>query len=572
MAGILLRRGLVGMGELFLSNAKGQIMKSEFVQNYAMEGIEFLLNSIDLYPSKSLEDIKRFKYAKIYWKEDVISAAQEAKKIFKEAWDSGKPSEVLLACGKCLKITTSGIAKFCNRYPYLTATTLAVVRLAVAATLFTFAPFTPFIAAGMTFDSAAITGMIIGSAQLIQRAILNPKAKEKERLSAISNATGKTREILTAADEERFTEMLKTKHEILKNLGSLHTTMPELNRAFSLAEDLANIQLNLEKNLKNLPETERTKRQKLNTNPLSLIMLGLEEKQIKQLATKEDINPVEFSKFVDLAARFQNAHGDTDRPLDYDMVDSLTKIQLNLEKNLSTLPEAQKIGENLALDPLELTILGVEEDRIKQLATKENINPIEFSEFISSAYKFQQAYNNHAPLSKYELLNTIQFSANETQEELKEKVRVTLKNYEENFHSHHNHPLTNQLSFCTQMSKDFTDLCREIRQSRISNKTKQDEIDPILLSSAKLESEFYNSDLISTMHKLADNPITKYLGLNEIGQSKQKNPLGVITPDQSKEIEAKRQKEEKHKNKWKQHIRKKQEREMRLAKNQGPKR
>jgi len=273
-------------GSWALSTMKNSMLTSQFIK-FTEESIDYLLQFIDIYPVKSLEDIKRFKYAKTYWKEDFGGACRKAKKIFNKARESGNPLSILLACGEGLQLTTSGIVKFCNRYPYLTSTAIATVRIALAAALFTFAPFSTLVIAGISLGPSAFAGATYSVSQLIQKAIFGTPNKHKPP---------------EPLDEGRKIKLLNMKHQILEDLDKLCKERPELKTAFSLAEDLANIQLKL-KNFQGITTEQH------NINPLVLIKLGLKEEQIKKLASPNvNLNPAELSDFINAASGFQVAY------------------------------------------------------------------------------------------------------------------------------------------------------------------------------------------------------------------------------------------------------------------------
>lgn len=459
-------------GGFALATMRNSMLTSQFV-GFVEEGIDHLLQFVDIYPSKSKEDTKRFKYAKVYWEEDFGGACRNAKSIFYKALKTRNPLKILWACGECLKITTSGIVKFCNRYPYLTTTALATVRLALAGTLFAFAPFSTLVIAGITLGPSAFAGAAYTSLQFIQKTIFGSPQKNKERRKEeISTYTKKAKEMLTDIDEKEFTKMLDTKHQILKGLDELCIRYPELKNAFPLAEDLTKIRVNLEKNLANLPsETAET----LHTNSLALIGLGLKEEQIKKLAAKEDIDPIEFSQFIDLA------------------------------------------------------------------------------------HQFQIAYNEGPTLSKNEISRAVRLSGDIDKAELDEKVLDTFENYRENFELHKGHHFSDQFTFCAKKSEDFKDLSRVFRETRRQT---------ILDESFKIDNELYHSILGSTMHKLADNPIARELVLSKLDKSNNKKPKSVeiITPDEHEIIQKKQLQKQQHERNWEEFVRQQQEEIMTQAK------
>jgi len=310
--------------------AGGKMLKSK-VFDFAKKEIDYLLQFIDIYPSKSLEDIKRFKYAKTYWKEDFGGACKEAKEILDNAWRTGESLKILLAYGKCLKVTTSGIVKFCNRYPYLTNTVLSTVTIALAATLFVFAPFSglvipaasigSLVIPSISLQAAAFAGGVGISLKFIHKAIFgNPKEHD----------ISKTLEENKVATEEDLIKLLNTKHQIQKNLDELYKKASELKKSEGLANSLAQITLNMQNKLE--------KNNHLTMNPLELLTVGLKEEQIHKLA-KLDIDQQKLKEFVDLAKDLQISYKQ--------YMFNLRENQYEIEKSLDSIPEKKFLKKEL---------------------------------------------------------------------------------------------------------------------------------------------------------------------------------------------------------------------------------
>lgn len=330
---------LLELGSITLL-ATGKMLKSH-VFDFAKKEMDYLLQFIGIYPSKSLEDIKRFKYAKTYWKEDFGEACKEAEEILNKAWKTRKPLEILSAYGKCLKVTTSGIVKFCNRYPYLTSTVLSTVTIALAATLFVFAPFSGLVIPAASIGSLVIPSISLGTAafaggvgislKFIRKAIFgDPKEHD----------ISKTLEKNQLATEENLIKLLDTKHQIQKNLDELYKKTPELKKAEGLANSLAQIALNMQNKLK--------KNIQLTVNPLELLTLGLKEEQIHKLA-KLDIDQQQLKEFIGLAKELRELHSQG-LPSRYSNAD-LTQLQTNIttkctsEENKKIIVDLKKTEE-----------------------------------------------------------------------------------------------------------------------------------------------------------------------------------------------------------------------------------